>query len=297
MLASVLPLAAYSTQGEEIGEKRIAVAMRMIGHEVLRCLGDEESRILPIEQIDDYYKIPFEVAFGFNPDDIVSVIERVMAEARIARYYLVEVEDDATKEVVYNFMVGDPGMIPCEGRMLPVARYSLLITTLDHLFSEAEVPAMAREGSSMNTLTPTQDQAANATSKAAFLLLPLFILVGVAAYFIRKKKPEAVDPDLILIGSSQFDKKNMALSFENKRVELSHKETELLSLLYTAANTPLERDVILQSVWGDEGDYVGRTLDVFISKLRKKLKADASVKIVNIRGIGYKLVMDVPKEN
>lgn len=134
MLASVLPLAAYSTQGEEIGEKRIAVAMRMIGHEVLRCLGDEESRILPIEQIDDYYRIPFEVAFGFNPDDIVSVIERVMTEARIARYYLVEVEDDATKEVVYNFMVGDPGMIPCEGRMLPVARYSLLITTLDHLF-------------------------------------------------------------------------------------------------------------------------------------------------------------------
>jgi DNA-binding response OmpR family regulator len=87
----------------------------------------------------------------------------------------------------------------------------------------------------------------------------------------------------------------MALSFEDKSVELSSKEAELLSLLHNFANAPLEREVILQKVWGDEGDYVGRTLDVFISKLRKKLEADANVKIVNIRGVGYKLVMDVPK--
>ena len=87
----------------------------------------------------------------------------------------------------------------------------------------------------------------------------------------------------------------MALSFEDNRVELSNKEAELLSLLHTYANAPVEREVILQRVWGDEGDYVGRTLDVFISKLRKKLEADASVKIVNIRGIGYKLLMDTPK--
>ena len=58
-------------------------------------------------------------------------------------------------------------------------------------------------------------------------------------------------------------------------------------------NTTVERDVILNMVWGDEGDYVGRTLDVFISKLRKKLEADSSVKIVNIRGVGYKLVTEV----
>jgi len=47
----------------------------------------------------------------------------------------------------------------------------------------------------------------------------------------------------------------------------------------------------LANVWGDQGDYVGRTLDVFISKLRKKLEADTNVRIVNIRGVGYKLVL------
>ena len=75
--------------------------------------------------------------------------------------------------------------------------------------------------------------------------------------------------------------------------ELTSKEADLLLLLYNDVNTTVEREVILNRVWGDEGDYVGRTLDVFISKLRKKLEVDSKVKIVNIRGIGYKLVMDV----
>ena len=61
-------------------------------------------------------------------------------------------------------------------------------------------------------------------------------------------------------------------------IELSSKETDLLFLLFSNENTTLEREHILNVVWGDEGDYVGRTLDGFISKLRKKLEADASVK-------------------
>jgi DNA-binding response OmpR family regulator len=63
-------------------------------------------------------------------------------------------------------------------------------------------------------------------------------------------------------------------------------------LLHSSANSTLERECILRAVWGDEGDYVGRTLDVFISKLRKKLDADSSLKIVNVRGVGYKLILN-----
>ena len=84
----------------------------------------------------------------------------------------------------------------------------------------------------------------------------------------------------------------MTLSTGQKTLELSNKETELLTLLHSHANEPMERSVLLEKVWGDEGNYVGRTLDVFISKLRKKLEADPSVKIVNIRGVGYKLIVD-----
>jgi DNA-binding response OmpR family regulator len=53
----------------------------------------------------------------------------------------------------------------------------------------------------------------------------------------------------------------------------------------------IEREKILNVVWGDEGDYVGRTLDVFISKLRKKFSGDENVKIINVRGVGYKLML------
>lgn len=65
----------------------------------------------------------------------------------------------------------------------------------------------------------------------------------------------------------------------------------MLDLLYTNINQNVTREDILQIVWGDEGDYLGRTLDVFISKLRKKLETDPNIKIVNIRGVGYRMVL------
>lgn len=66
----------------------------------------------------------------------------------------------------------------------------------------------------------------------------------------------------------------------------------MLGLLYTNINRNVTREDILQIVWGDEGDYLGRTLDVFISKLRKKLETDPNIKIVNIRGVGYRMVLE-----
>jgi len=62
-------------------------------------------------------------------------------------------------------------------------------------------------------------------------------------------------------------------------------------ILHKNRNTVIEREKLLSEVWADEGGYVGRTLDVFISKLRKRLEGDPSLKIVNIRGVGYKLIV------
>lgn len=90
----------------------------------------------------------------------------------------------------------------------------------------------------------------------------------------------------------QVGQKNMNLIFENSKIKLTNTEADLLALLHESANDILDRDVILNKVWGDNGDYVGRTLDVFISKLRAKLGSDENVRIVNIRGKGYKLVLN-----
>ena len=83
----------------------------------------------------------------------------------------------------------------------------------------------------------------------------------------------------------------MKLIFNNESIELTSKETDLLALLHSSIDQTIEREKILQVVWGDEGDYVGRTLDVFISKLRKKFSEDENVRIVNVRGVGYRLML------
>ena len=97
--------------------------------------------------------------------------------------------------------------------------------------------------------------------------------------------------DLLMIGKYQFDKRNLLLTLGSEEIELSTKEADLLTLLYSSANNTLKRESILKIVWEDEGAYVGRTLDVFISNLRKKLGADENVKIINVRGVGYKMII------
>ncbi|NND80098.1 MAG: winged helix-turn-helix transcriptional regulator, partial [Maribacter sp.] len=126
------------------------------------------------------------------------------------------------------------------------------------------------------------------------IALAMFSILALILFIIWKRKRKfAIDPNLIPLGTYQFDKRNTELIIEHQRIDLTGKEADLLLLLYNEVNTTVEREVLLNMVWGDEGDYVGRTLDVFISKLRKKLEFDSKVKIVNIRGVGYKLVLDV----
>lgn len=286
---------------EAVADKRIRVAMRMIGHEVLMCLGDQQSRVMPIEQVGDHYKISFEFEFGFDPGDIVSLVDDIMTETGTAIHYLVEVEQCETGEIVHSFEMNrytDRNAIACTGRILPPDCYNLLITILDGVVDSSHAATMAADRSPSKGLAPADSSVAPMPPpksdrwNLALIIIPLLILAGVLAYLNRKKSPAQTKQDLIRIGAYQFDPKKMSLSFHNTSIELSNKEVELLALLYSSANAPLSREVILHRVWGDEGDYVGRTLDVFISRLRKKLESDDNVKIVNIRGVGYKLVMD-----
>lgn len=261
-------------------EKHILVSMRMIGHEVLLNLGDSVSQVSPIEKDAGRYKISFRSNFLFNPENLVSTIDSVVKKTGITRNYIVEVEKCETKEVIYSYEIRDStslDLIPCGRRMPPRACYALFITLLDK----------SKSAASVNT---------NTYFTNALLIISPAIVIGFFVYFRKKKltlKPARLpgNPDIILMGDFRFDKEHMTLYYGHEKTELSGKEAELLFLLYTNKNKVIERKHILKIVWGDEGDYVGRTLDVFVSKLRKKLEADPNVKIVNIRGIGYKLIM------
>ena len=265
---------------DSLQEKIDKVAMRRLGHEFLKCIGDYESRVLPIEKIGEQYKIVFEREFAIDPDDLVSTIDEIIIkDALPTNNYLVEVEQCNTKEIIHSFVIGKfnrSSLIPCSGRILPKNCHHILITIFDtqHLYMQPPYPS-------------------SSTSSFPFLslLLAAVMISVIILFFYFRKKPQKEVDHIITIGTSCFDKKNQTLSYQNQSSELSTKEAELLLLLYANLNDTVKRETLLNSIWGDEGDYVGRTLDVFISKLRKKLAADRSIKIVNIRAVGYKLVV------
>ena len=92
------------------------------------------------------------------------------------------------------------------------------------------------------------------------------------------------------IGKYQFDHERQVLLFESKEQKLTGKEADLLRLLCLSMNQTLQRQVALKSIWGDDSYFNARSMDVFISKLRKYLSSDPNVEIVNVHGRGFKLV-------
>ncbi|MDO9039607.1 MAG: response regulator transcription factor [Lutibacter sp.] len=96
--------------------------------------------------------------------------------------------------------------------------------------------------------------------------------------------------EVIKIGDYQFNVKNQTLVFNGNTETLTHRESELLSHLIQHKNQVLDRSFILKKLWGDDDFFNARSMDVFITKLRKKLKDDTSIQIINVRGYGYKLI-------
>ena len=93
------------------------------------------------------------------------------------------------------------------------------------------------------------------------------------------------------IGKFTFDAKKQILSIGEKSTKLTTKESELLGLLCAHQNEILQRDFALKSIWVDDNYFNARSMDVYITKLRKHLKDDPSVEIINIHGKGYKLIV------
>lgn len=93
----------------------------------------------------------------------------------------------------------------------------------------------------------------------------------------------------IAIGDFIFNYEKQYLLFNNEKALLTHRESELLYHLTEKKNDILDRTFILNKLWGNDDFFNARSMDVFISKLRKKLQKDPSVAIINVRGFGYKL--------
>ncbi|MFP9098092.1 winged helix-turn-helix domain-containing protein [Flavobacterium sp. RHBU_24] len=270
-LISVGCLAFNSMGGNDFDSGRREVLLRRVGHELLLQSGDSTSRVLPVVKIaENKYQIRFEDDFTFMPDSLVKTTRRLLDKSPFENDYIVNVLNCADSSVAYGYAISKnekDDIVACLGREQPRACYMINIT-----FKQAGI-----------TYT-----------EAGYLLgsLPLLAFAGFIVFRYRKPKkavPAAGPAGIYTLGSVVFDAKNRKLDIDGHSTDLTATETRVLLIFAQAPNQAVERSRLQKEIWEDEGVIVGRSLDVFISKLRKKLEVDPNIKIAVIRGKGYKL--------
>ena len=116
------------------------------------------------------------------------------------------------------------------------------------------------------------------------------LLLRIEAILRRVKGKKMKDIPFYKLGNFLFDTQKQTLAIGDKVTKLTTKECELLSLLCAHANEILERNYALKTIWVDDNYFNARSMDVYITKLRKLLKDDPGIEIINIHGKGYKLI-------
>jgi DNA-binding response OmpR family regulator len=120
------------------------------------------------------------------------------------------------------------------------------------------------------------------------------LLMRMEAILRRTKEGEKQNPidNFYTIGKYTFDYNRQILTFEGKDQKLTSKETELLMILCKSANEVVDRSVALNKIWKDDSYFNARSMDVYITKLRKYLKEDPQIELLNVHGVGFKLLMN-----
>ncbi len=119
------------------------------------------------------------------------------------------------------------------------------------------------------------------------------LLLRIQAVLKRTKgaAPNTKNRDTFKIGNYNFDALKQALELNGELRKLTHRESELLKLLAQHKNQLLERNLALNLIWGDDSFFNGRSMDVFITRLRKYLKEDNQIQILSVHGKGFKLMV------
>lgn len=122
------------------------------------------------------------------------------------------------------------------------------------------------------------------------------LVLRIEAIFRRVKGKRSKEQQIYLFGNMNFDTQKQILTINGESTKLTTKEAELLALLCAHANDILERNHALKQIWVDDNYFNARSMDVYITKLRKLLKPDPSIEIINIHGKGYKLIAPVNED-
>ena len=267
--------AAFISKKNEIPEKHIEVVLRDLGHQLLLTANDSTSRVLPVKKVNENtYQVSFQNDFSFISDTLINLVEREFQKTALATNYIVNLKNCEKKETVFAFEInGQAGdLTPCRGRKLEVSCYVIEIELLKK------------------------------TKFNFFLLLLLIIPLSFIGFYLKNKfrkkeeKESIIDNnDYIQLGSFRFYADTNVLKIGYKSIELSEKEAKALKIFAENINQIVEREQLMKEIWEDKGIVViSRNVDVMVSKLRKKLSDDNSIKIITVPGSGYKFIVEIP---
>lgn len=252
------------------------IVMRQIAHRILQYAGDSSTQVSPIQRVSaTSFIIPFKSSFSFKPDSLVQIIDRIIRSNHLPSDYIVQVTEPQNNKVIFGYAIlrsEQQNIVPCSGRNQPAIPYSISINFKEKPF------------------TP-----------AAVLIAAGLVLLSGAAFFAWRSKRKPFVPTItaetattaeegaFTIGHYLFYANTQRLVLNGNEMILTSKEARLLRIFAEAPNQIIDRNRLQKEVWEDDGVIVGRSLDVFVSKLRKRLEQDPALKIVSIHGKGYKL--------
>ncbi len=269
-------LFSNSEEKDDAFSERTKISLREVGNQLLLSNQDSTSLILPIIELNkSKYELSFDKPLSFEPNSLVSIIDSTFTKTDLPRHYLVEVLQCTDQQVAYSYQMSvdkERTIIPCAGRSLPESCYTI------------EVKFNKRVASVLNRQTLVF---------IFFFICAAFLIQFLLSRTHQNSTPESHNSnDYTSIGRFQFYPEQNKLVREAEVISLSKKECELLEIFVAHPNQIIKRDELTKKVWEDNGVFVGRSLDTYISKLRKKLKDDEAIKLTNVHGVGYKLEVE-----
>lgn len=289
VLLTILLLATWylstTNNADKEFSERVKVAMREVGNQLLLADQDSTSLVMPVVALkQNKHQLSFQNQLSIAPKNLVRILQESFKITKLPSNYRIEVLQCSDDEVAYSYeMINtqENSIIPCFGRVLPKKCYRIEVKFL------------------------LEKKSFYARNKAVLYSFISGVLVLLFYFYFDKKTTKDADNETgnsivlpkdsdayIVMGSFHFYPTQNKMLREGLEIKLSNKECELLTIFAESPNTTITRDELMKRVWEDKGVIVGRSLDTYISKLRKKLKEDTTIQLTNVHGIGYILAID-----
>lgn len=280
MIALFLIASSFAKHPDrDLRAKQTNIIIREIGHQLLHQAGDRTSRVLPVTEIKEgTFQLRFEHGLVFEHDSLIALSQRLLSKSQFSSGYTVTVHECTNGEIVYGFQMNrsTPDILACEGRIQPAGCYIIEFTFPDFYETTPNYPFIGLVGSGILVLS------------TVVLLIGRFGKSEVPIPHQDKAVIKEPIQELAVLGKFLFDAKNQRLFLGSEVISLTDKECKILELLNINFGELTPRETLMQ-IWLSEGVIIGRSLDMFISKLRKKLSSDSELGITNVHGKGYKL--------